>query len=160
MNSLSQYDTGIYKIVNKINGKVYVGQSVNMRNRYARHLNSLRKNKHYNQYLQRSFNKYKEESFYAEVLEFCKPEKLNHKERYWIKRLKSEYKDYGYNAPYAYKIFDEYGISIGTMLLFSFICITLYILFILLVIVSAIFRILYIQYCWIFSFMIIYTKLI
>lgn len=108
INSLPQYDTGIYKIVNKVNGKVYVGQSVNMRNRYARHLNSLRKNKHYNQYLQRSFNKYKEESFYAEVLEFCKPEELNHKERYWIKRLKSEYKDYGYNAPYAYKVFDEY----------------------------------------------------
>ena len=108
MNIVPQYDTGIYKIVNKINGKVYVGQSVNMKNRYAQHLNSLRKNEHYNRYLQRSFNKYKEKSFYAEVVEFCEPEELNQKEKYWIKKFKSEYNDYGYNAPYAYIIFDEY----------------------------------------------------
>jgi group I intron endonuclease len=49
---------GIYKIENIINGKLYIGSSVNIDKRIKRHKNDLIKNKHINCYLQREFNKY------------------------------------------------------------------------------------------------------
>lgn len=55
---------GIYQIKNKINGKVYIGQSINIEKRLKRHLNDLRKLKHRNQHLQNAFNKYGEKSWY------------------------------------------------------------------------------------------------
>lgn len=49
---------GIYSI--KINNKYYVGKDVyiHQNKRLRQHLNLLRKNKHYNRYLQNAFNKY------------------------------------------------------------------------------------------------------
>ena len=37
---------GIYKIENKVNGKVYIGQSVNIESRWKGHKSNLRNNKH------------------------------------------------------------------------------------------------------------------
>ena len=62
---------GIYKIVNKVNQKFYLGSSVNLYKRMLRHFNSLRKNKHHNIYLQRAFNKYGEDNFEFVVIEEC-----------------------------------------------------------------------------------------
>lgn len=42
---------GIYSITNKINGKVYVGQSVNVYKRWKDHKYELNKNIHHNIYI-------------------------------------------------------------------------------------------------------------
>ena len=44
--------SGIYKIINKTNGKYYVGSSVDVFRRWNSHLNHLIKNKHNNTHLQ------------------------------------------------------------------------------------------------------------
>jgi len=55
--------SGIYKIINKINGKYYVGSSVNIKLRWRKHIEALKRNQHRNRYLQRAWNKYGEPSF-------------------------------------------------------------------------------------------------
>ena len=62
---------GIYKIINKINNKFYIGSTSNFHVRKLRHLNELRKNKHHCIHLQRAFNKYKEENFEVIFIEEC-----------------------------------------------------------------------------------------
>jgi group I intron endonuclease len=60
---------GIYTIKNKVNGKVYVGQSISLRKRKHDHFRALRTNTHYNTHLQSSWNKYGEDNFTFEVVE-------------------------------------------------------------------------------------------
>lgn len=55
--------SGIYKIVNKVNGKYYVGSSSNIYIRWKCHLKELRGGYHHNDHLQRAFNKYGEDNF-------------------------------------------------------------------------------------------------
>lgn len=55
--------SGIYKIINKINGKYYVGSSVNIPVRWKKHKQHLNKQNHRNDYLQRAWNKYGNENF-------------------------------------------------------------------------------------------------
>lgn len=59
----------IYAIVNKITGTVYIGQAVNTRKRWSRHLGALTKNKASNQHLQRAWNKYGQDNFLFEIIE-------------------------------------------------------------------------------------------
>ena len=61
--------SGIYRIVNLINDKVYIGRSSRFKGRWASHLSTLRNNKHYNGYLQNEFNKHGEDAFQFEVVE-------------------------------------------------------------------------------------------
>ena len=51
-------NSGIYKILNKINGKFYIGSAVNFKRRFARHKRLLNINCHPNEYLQNAWNKY------------------------------------------------------------------------------------------------------
>lgn len=55
--------SGIYAIVNTINGKVYIGSSKSVEGRCNGHFRDLRNHKHYNVKLQRAWNKYGEQSF-------------------------------------------------------------------------------------------------
>jgi len=82
-------NSGIYKITNKINNKVYIGQSKNIKSRIYIHKRDLKLNKHYNPHLQASFNKYGIESFSFETVEICKESQLNNKEIFWIKKYDS-----------------------------------------------------------------------
>ena len=77
---------GIYCIQNKVNQKRIIGQSIDMYSRWKQHKSKLIKNKHYNKYLQRAWNKYGEENFEFSILEECenKKEILNEREIYWI----------------------------------------------------------------------------
>ena len=57
---------GIYAIVNRINGKFYIGSTVNkkgFKNRFNQHLRQLRKKKHHSIALQRAWDKYGETNF-------------------------------------------------------------------------------------------------
>ena len=92
---------GIYIITNEINKKVYIGLSKDILDRLNnRHLVALRKNKHGNKRLQRSFNKHKEENFTFNILELCEENKLSEHEIYWINFYKSYNPEYGYNKTF------------------------------------------------------------
>jgi group I intron endonuclease len=56
---------GIYKIVNRVTGQCYVGQSIRIKKRLKDHFRLLRRNKHTNPHLQNSYNKYGAEAFYG-----------------------------------------------------------------------------------------------
>jgi group I intron endonuclease len=99
---MSKSQGWIYKIENKANGKIYVGQTIQSpKVRWQDgHRNRLRKKKHYNDHLQAAWNKYGEDSFTFEVIEQFDPEMnfdLNNLEKYWIKTLDSKNPNKGYN---------------------------------------------------------------
>lgn len=58
---------GIYKIINKANGKVYYGSSENIGMRWTRHKSDLNNNNHGNHHLQKAWNKYGEKWFNIEI---------------------------------------------------------------------------------------------
>jgi group I intron endonuclease len=76
--------TGIYSIKNKITGKVYVGQAINIKNRIAGHFKRLNAGKHHCAHLQLSYQKYGKENFIYSVLEECSKERLTEREQYWM----------------------------------------------------------------------------
>lgn len=57
---------GIYKIRNLLNGKVYIGQSVDLQNRFRCHKHDYKK---LNYYLYRAIRKYGIDSFEFNVIE-------------------------------------------------------------------------------------------
>lgn len=83
---------GIYKITNNINGKCYIGQSIDIQRRWEEH---LYKNSHC-LLLKYALHKYGVNNFTFEVIEECQPEDLNNREIYWIKYYNS-FGDNGYN---------------------------------------------------------------
>jgi len=60
---------GIYKIINKVNGKYYVGSSNDIKKRWIHHRTLLNHNKHDNKYLQNAWNKYGKENFDFLIIE-------------------------------------------------------------------------------------------
>lgn len=89
--------SGIYKIENIVNGKIYIGQSKQIRQRWSDHKKELRHNRHKNEYLQRAWNKYGEKNFKHEVIELCSEEELDEKECYYIELYETFNNDKGYN---------------------------------------------------------------
>lgn len=65
---------GIYRIINLVNNKIYVGSAKGFKQRYRHHVESLRKGTHHNKHLQASFNKHGEDVFLFEVLEVVEGE--------------------------------------------------------------------------------------
>ena len=87
---------GIYKIINVVNNKFYVGSAVNLSRRKARHFSELRNNRHNNKHLQAAWLKYGEKSFvFVVVEEVADIAKLLEAENVWLKEHVG--KDYCYN---------------------------------------------------------------
>lgn len=82
---------GIYEIINIFNNKRYVGSSKNLYQRHQKHFSMLRHKKHDNCYLQNSWNKYGENNFEFNIIEYCKETDLRVREQYYIDNLNSEY---------------------------------------------------------------------
>lgn len=89
--------SGIYQIKNVINNKVYVGSSINLKNRLNTHKYTLKHNNHFNNHLQSSYNKHGVENFIFEIIEECDKEVLLERENYWIKNFRATDKNFGYN---------------------------------------------------------------
>lgn len=83
--------TGIYKILNKINGKFYIGSSVDVDNRFYCHKSRLRNNNHWNVKLQRAYNKSNINDFIFTILENCDSEVLLKREQHYIDTFKPWY---------------------------------------------------------------------
>jgi len=91
-------NSGIYLIINLQNNKFYVGSAVNLRKRKNKHLQQLRNNKHDNQYLQNSFNKYGESNFvFVSIEDVSNRNNLTIREQYWIDTLDATNKEIAYN---------------------------------------------------------------
>ena len=87
---------GIYMLRNEIDGKIYIGQSTNLEKRNKQHKNALLNNRHFNEHLQKAYNKYGN-VFKFIIIELCSEEELDDKELYWINKFNSLNKKYGYN---------------------------------------------------------------
>lgn len=89
--------SGVYKITNIINNKVYVGSSVNIIKRKSAHRCMLRDGTHSNEHLQSAYNKYGKDSFVFEVIEYSTKDNLINREQYWIDELMACNRLFGYN---------------------------------------------------------------
>jgi group I intron endonuclease len=93
--------SGIYKITNLINGKVYIGQSIDILNkRWPYHKYLLNCDKHSNKHLQNAWNKYGEDNFDFSIICQCDPDNLDDYEICYIKLYKSYLSEFGYNKTY------------------------------------------------------------
>lgn len=79
-----EHKSGIYMCTCSGNNKSYIGQAKDVKTRKCEHLSELRGGYHFNAYLQRSYDKYKEDSLVWVVLEYCDENELDDKEIYWI----------------------------------------------------------------------------
>lgn len=98
-NNIANNDNqaGIYKITNLVNGKIYIGQTVDVNSRKRSHLSDLRNEKHQNSYLQNAWMKYKECNFSFEVTHLCDKTELDKWEIYYINKFNSTDRRLGYN---------------------------------------------------------------
>ena len=87
----------IYFIINKITGERYVGQTTNFVRRKNEHLSQLKNKTHINKKLQNAWNKYGENNFIVEKIQYdnISKEELNNEEIKYIKQYNSY--NNGYN---------------------------------------------------------------
>lgn len=83
---------GIYKITNKLNGKMYIGQSNNIKRRFWEHQSRGAASRIP---VDAAIEKYGVKNFQFDIIEECPLEKLNEQETYWIKYFNSI--ENGYN---------------------------------------------------------------
>ena len=84
----------IYKIINKLNGKIYVGQTRRpLKERIAEHMRQSRRKS----YIDRAIKKHGIENFEISIIEECSSiEEMNEREIFWIKELNCKVPN-GYN---------------------------------------------------------------
>ena len=77
---MSNFDkTGIYAIINKINGKVYIGSTTkSFKSRWNGHKKELLYKKHINSHLQKAFDKYKASNFKFKIIQIIEKEDLDY----------------------------------------------------------------------------------
>ncbi len=83
--------SGIYSIRNLVNGKIYIGSSVLIAQRFRDHRKRLKKGNHDNIHLQRSWNKHGEQNFEFSVLEHCEINVLLLREQAWLDKTKNKF---------------------------------------------------------------------
>ena len=87
----------IYKITNKVNGKSYIGQTIqNVKERFYQHCATKCSQAILNMVIHKAINKYGKSNFTIEVIEEVESTNLNDRERYWI-RYYDSYNN-GYNS--------------------------------------------------------------
>lgn len=111
--------SGVYLIINCINGKIYVGSAANIVQRWNWHKQWLEKEKHHNKYLQRAVVKYGLDAFHFCIVEECSIDNLFKIEQIWIDNTDCCNPEIGYNlykiagSPRGNKLSDEHKAKIS-----------------------------------------------
>ena len=90
IKELSEIPTksGIYCFTNIKNGKIYIGSARNLRKRFVQHISNLRLNKHHSIHFQNAWNKYGEDNFKYDIIEFVEDiSTLLVREQYYLDTL-------------------------------------------------------------------------
>lgn len=99
---------GVYKILNRKNGKFYIGSSIDVEKRFSSHKKELIAGTHNNKHLQNAWNKYGEDSFEFLVIEEVSDiNELRNRETYYLQSTKCTNPDIGYN------LLDNANIGLG-----------------------------------------------
>ena len=86
-------NTGIYKIENILNHKCYIGQALNIEQRFKQHKDALQSsNKSWYPQARQESNSLEDFSF--SILQICSAKELDELEEYWIKYYNSYYNGY------------------------------------------------------------------
>lgn len=88
---------GIYCIENIVDGKKYIGQSIDIERRLRDHKYLLNGHRTKNKHLQMAWNKYGQENFKFYILQECSIQKLDELERDYIYKYKTLDMNFGYN---------------------------------------------------------------
>lgn len=84
--------SGIYMWTNKVNGKIYIGSSVDLANRLRNYFNiSYLSDLKDIMIIYKALLAHGFDNFKLEILEYCNPSELIKKEQYYIDQLKPEY---------------------------------------------------------------------
>lgn len=97
---LNEYSkkSGIYKITNVLNKKIYIGQAINLYRRLTHgYIQALPNGNCHSKLLQRDWDVYGKDYFNFEIQELCEKSELASKEDYWIKYYRSYNNTCGYN---------------------------------------------------------------
>lgn len=84
--------SGIYKITNLINGKIYIGSTCNFKDRKSKH-----KNKRNNSLISKAIFKYGWDNFLFEIIEYCDRDILIEREQFYLDTLQPFKENNGYN---------------------------------------------------------------
>lgn len=94
--------SGIYKITCTPTGKIYIGSSTDIAQRWNEHRSQIRRKIHPNARLQNAWDKYGESNFILEVVELVPPMLLLERENHWLSHLRPYERGIGFNiAQYA-----------------------------------------------------------
>ena len=105
----------IYKIVNIVDGKVYIGSAIDFEYRKNSHISTLRRNKHRNCHLQNAWNLYGEGCFRFEIIEEVqklvsesrrdfKERLVSGREQYYLDKILHADKETNYFSEFGYNI--------------------------------------------------------
>lgn len=89
--------SGVYVITNIATNQKYIGSSKDIGRRLNSHKSKLRRNKHHNNFLQNSFNKYGESNFTFELYKECTKSEMRVQEDIAISLEKTMYNENGFN---------------------------------------------------------------
>ena len=89
--------SGVYCIKNKVSGKVYVGESIDIRRRWDSHRADLEKGDHYNEILRSAWLKYGQDAFEWLIIEECDRHLLREREAHWMREMSATDRKKGYN---------------------------------------------------------------
>lgn len=95
---------GIYKITNKINGKCYIGQSIDIERRWREHKRARDENK----ILYKDIKRYGIKNFEFKILQECQIDELDELEIYYIKKFDTF--NNGYNLTLGGQYFKNYKV--------------------------------------------------
>lgn len=84
-------ESGVYQIRSKVDGRLYVGSSVNLEKRWKEHRRQLDEGKHHSRFLQRCWTKYGADAFEFSVIVYCHQDTVLMYEQFYIDELRPEF---------------------------------------------------------------------